>query len=138
MKIMSYEGPTSIENVIAGGLLADAFKSLQLQKQIHSHLDRELQIKKQKLDNGIKHEIATLQPDLRKKVMEVIQNRYNHPEEQTKRPGYSVETLRTLCYIILSYNEYIQENNQENNDDLSMEKTIITFLCENYLSLLCY
>ena len=117
---MSYEDPTSIENVIAGGLLADAFKSLKLQNQIHSNLDRELQIKKQKLDNGIKHEIATLQPDLRKKVMEVIQNRYNHPEEQTKRPGYSVETLRTLCYIILSYNEYIQENNQENNDDLSM------------------
>ena len=113
---MSYEDPTSIENVIAGGLLADAFKSLQLQNQIHSHLDRELQIKKQKLDNGIKHEIATLQPELRKKVMEVIQNRYNHPEEQTKRPGYSVETLRTLCYMILSYNEYIQEN----NDDLSM------------------
>ena len=112
---MSYEGPTSIENVIAGGLLADAFKSLKLQNQIHSHLDRELQIKKQKLDNGIKHEIATPQPDLRKKVMEVIQNRYNHPEEQTKRPGYSVETLRTLCYMILSYNEYIQENN-----DLSM------------------
>ena len=72
--------------------------------------------KKQELDIVIKHEIATLQPDLRKKVMEVIQNRYNHPEEQTKRPGYSVETLRTLCYMILSYNEYIQEN----NDDLSM------------------
>jgi hypothetical protein len=116
MKIMSYEDPTSLENVIAGGLLADAFKSLQLQNQIYSNLDRELKIKKQELDNVIKHEIATLQPDLRKKVMEVIQNRYNHPEEQTKRPGYSVETLRTLCYMILSYNEYIQEN----NDDLSM------------------
>ena len=118
---MTPKDPTSLENVIASCLLADAFKSLKLQNQIYSHLDRELQIKKQKLDNAIKHEIATLQPDLRKKVMEVIQNRYNHPEEYIKQRGsavvtYSVETLQTLCYMILSYNEYTQEN----NDDLSM------------------
>jgi hypothetical protein len=121
MKIMSYEDPTSLENVIAGGLLADAFQSLKLQNQIVSSVDKELQRKKQELDNVIKHEIATLQPDLRKKVMEVIQNRYNHPEEYIKQRGsavvtYSVETLQTLCYMILSYNEYTQEN----NDDLSM------------------
>ena len=46
---MSYEDPTSIENVIAGGLLADAFKSLKLQDQIVSSVDKELQRKKTRI-----------------------------------------------------------------------------------------
>ena len=118
---MEHKDPTSLENVIAGGLLADAYKLLKLHNQIAGiNYSEELPRKIHALDNNIKRAIATLEPNLRKSIMEIIQHKHDHPKDYIKHPGstatYDIDTLQTLCYIILSYNECIPEN----DDDFSM------------------
>ena len=120
---MTYEDPTSIENVIASTLLADAYKFTKLQNaNIDNYFDLNYGKKLKDTYNSIEHSIRTLSPELRKGAMEIIKNMHDHPEQyvnnQKVSPKYTAETLQTLCYMILSFNESIPMH--ENDDDLSM------------------